>query len=367
MSLLTAEDYKNIIGFTNFINHNYDVFIDSVLTGITEYFGFRLVVYTVFGRDANDDLYVEDIYSNNVQESLLNDYESHIYKTDMFTKAVIVERHNNTVRKHLTIEDITTNEKFFSTPYGQQLHKNNLGSQIVIMGQSAMPAPSHVVNIFKSLPEGGFTPYEKELFNEISDAFNQSLMLYKQHIEIANYEKLLGCYTETTGDGLCILDDDRKITYYNKRFLNFITKNIGHYNLNHTISILIDLIDKELGTPFEKLGEETMVEVCDSQLGVNYCRIYTGESWENFLFLRHKSQLPILNRLERHSEINEQYNLSPREMEVAGLIVQGMDNAQIGDELCINISTVKFHIKNIFTKLEVNNRAAVVAKMLIVP
>jgi DNA-binding CsgD family transcriptional regulator len=48
--------------------------------------------------------------------------------------------------------------------------------------------------------------------------------------------------------------------------------------------------------------------------------------------------------------------LSPRELEVLGLIDQGLSNAEIADELIVAQSTVKTHINNIFGKLGVRTR-----------
>jgi DNA-binding NarL/FixJ family response regulator len=49
-------------------------------------------------------------------------------------------------------------------------------------------------------------------------------------------------------------------------------------------------------------------------------------------------------------------NLSPREMEVLRLIVRGMGNKQIAFELRIAEHTVKNHVKNILSKLGVEDR-----------
>ena len=55
--------------------------------------------------------------------------------------------------------------------------------------------------------------------------------------------------------------------------------------------------------------------------------------------------------------------LSPREMEVLDLLVQGKSNQQIARELSISVSTVKNHVHRIITKLGVSDRvqAAILA------
>jgi len=55
--------------------------------------------------------------------------------------------------------------------------------------------------------------------------------------------------------------------------------------------------------------------------------------------------------------------LSPREREVFDLMVAGLSNKAIAQTLIISPNTVKRHLRAIFEKLEVNSRAAAVAKV----
>lgn len=48
--------------------------------------------------------------------------------------------------------------------------------------------------------------------------------------------------------------------------------------------------------------------------------------------------------------------LSPRELEVLGLIVEGLSNQQISDRLIISLPTTKTHVRNILNKLAVDDR-----------
>jgi len=50
------------------------------------------------------------------------------------------------------------------------------------------------------------------------------------------------------------------------------------------------------------------------------------------------------------------YNLTVRETEVLKCIWEGMSNQEISDKLFISISTTKYHISNLYTKLEIKNR-----------
>ena len=56
------------------------------------------------------------------------------------------------------------------------------------------------------------------------------------------------------------------------------------------------------------------------------------------------------------------YGLSDREKEILQYIVSGLTKQQIADKLFLSFHTVNTHIKNIYKKLEVNTKAAVVSK-----
>ena len=57
------------------------------------------------------------------------------------------------------------------------------------------------------------------------------------------------------------------------------------------------------------------------------------------------------------SNILENLKLTPREKEVAALLLNGKDAKQIAGELKISIHTANFHIKNLYKKLGINSRS----------
>lgn len=63
------------------------------------------------------------------------------------------------------------------------------------------------------------------------------------------------------------------------------------------------------------------------------------------------------------ASLQEQFNLSEREIEVLKLLTEGLTNQQIGEKLYLSSNTVKFHIRNIYLKMDINNRAQAVSKI----
>lgn len=85
-------------------------------------------------------------------------------------------------------------------------------------------------------------------------------------------------------------------------------------------------------------------------------RIAAGETWfAPRILSRILSDYPrAIRRLrEQEAPLNQ---LSDREREVLILVARGHTNQQIAGELFMSVSTVKVHLRNIFTKLNLPNR-----------
>lgn len=64
----------------------------------------------------------------------------------------------------------------------------------------------------------------------------------------------------------------------------------------------------------------------------------------------------VLSRMRSHEEKKPHMDLTPRELQILCLIAEGKTNQEIADELFIAIKTVKTHITNILSKLQVDDR-----------
>jgi len=79
------------------------------------------------------------------------------------------------------------------------------------------------------------------------------------------------------------------------------------------------------------------------------------------------SQLWSKQRDDQEFIVNQQaidaLGLSQRELAVLEKLAAGLSNQAIADELFVSINTVKTHLKNGFSKLEVNNRMQAINKL----
>jgi len=70
----------------------------------------------------------------------------------------------------------------------------------------------------------------------------------------------------------------------------------------------------------------------------------------------------VIDKREKFKKINSESGLSDRELNALKLLAEDLSNQEIADKLFISLNTVKTHLKNIFLKLEVDNRSGAVAK-----
>ena len=60
------------------------------------------------------------------------------------------------------------------------------------------------------------------------------------------------------------------------------------------------------------------------------------------------------------------WHLTPREVQVAKLVCKGLDNEQIGHKLHIAYNTVRAHMGNMFRKVGVRGKAALILEFVAV-
>ena len=68
---------------------------------------------------------------------------------------------------------------------------------------------------------------------------------------------------------------------------------------------------------------------------------------------------------EKHwSYLQRRYHMSPRELQIAKLICQGFRNDDIAKNLHITLGTVKTHIRNIYRRVQVESKIAMLLRFV---
>ena len=101
--------------------------------------------------------------------------------------------------------------------------------------------------------------------------------------------------------------------------------------------------------------------VASVSLGIDAAELV--EAVESFAagHLADGSQADLDNQADRRRQLGRGVNLSPRELEVLGLIVGGRSNDEVAAELFLSINTVKSVIRSVYRKIGATTRAQAVA------
>jgi DNA-binding NarL/FixJ family response regulator len=67
---------------------------------------------------------------------------------------------------------------------------------------------------------------------------------------------------------------------------------------------------------------------------------------------------------DRWAYIQNRYKMSPRELQVAKLVCRGFSNGDIAGELKIKDGTAKTHLRNIYRRIRVKNKIALLLKFI---
>lgn len=62
------------------------------------------------------------------------------------------------------------------------------------------------------------------------------------------------------------------------------------------------------------------------------------------------------------NQLKEILKITSRESVILELVKKGFSNEKISEETKVSVNTVKFHLKNIYKKLKVNNRVEAINK-----
>jgi DNA-binding NarL/FixJ family response regulator len=137
--------------------------------------------------------------------------------------------------------------------------------------------------------------------------------------------------------------------------------------------LVFDLVISK-GTPPKETAEQ--IQITDRtvrfhlnniyrKLGVNNKAEATGRvifsKFINEQRASNRTRAAISNSLEKNKDYVAEIpvrlqELTPRQMEVLGLITLGSNNAEIAEQLLMTEETVKFHLTGIYRKLDVKNR-----------
>lgn len=358
--MLKKNDLENVLDFVLRIQNIEDDFRNNVLQTISEIFGYKYL--TFFLSDSN--LCLKHPVSTNNLSHTLNSYTQYYFNTDIF--------HYNNIPKHLLshsvvkITDIMSIQKFQKTEYFNDfLRKYSLHHQ-VILPLNVDNNNLGVIAVLKSKDMNDFNNDEIILLNKINRYIAQNLKIYLDINRLRKEDYIYKNCSYTLPIGLMVLDSNFSLFYLNENAKLYCSKiceaeKINNRINNKPVQNIINLLTNHLLTNFVAQNKEFKIKIS------SYCiQVLPFMIPDNFNNIETIYAVYISNSYEYKSlnDNNEVFNkLTKREIEIINLISKGCTNKKIADTLYLSNHTVKTHIQNIYSKMEVNNRTSLMYKL----
>lgn len=192
-------------------------------------------------------------------------------------------------------------------------------------------------NLYDPVVISCFTPdFEKDFIKDYDDYF------YK-----LSYTRWIHFQTESVvyNESHVIDENVRKNSQYYKEYLS-------KYNLVHCCGCNIVKDDQNFGALTFYRKEESL------------------DFTEREMFIFKQLHPHLINKLSQNYDIEEEkdiriimvesYSITQRELEIIELVYLGLGNKAISEKLFISENTVKKHLSNIFSKLEVKTRSKLI-------
>lgn len=275
-----------------------------------------------------------------------------------------------------SLEELVDYPSFLRTEYYNDFLRPQKIYYKIITYLGSRGKPRGLIALFR--PEGSknFSKEEITMISTISPYIAQVL----DHIELYQKKKLMDNIFEIIeknwSTGLLILDDSMKLIYMNQKAKEFC-KNITGYTsdrkIDGSVPPLLLLEDcfalkeesKTFSDDLPMIPKYRVIKSHSSQKFSVYSQIIEKEmSSENYrLFMVSIEEVAELESFNQNS-LKEMYHLTRREIDIVSHIFKGLRNAEIAQNLFVSEITVKKHIQNIFEKVSVKNRTALIHKIL---
>lgn len=227
----------------------------------------------------------------------------------------------------------------------------------------------------RSQKSGRFTSQEIRLAKAISPYLAHALAYNELRERLKLKGKILNYIEKQTSVGIILLDEKFQVIYINQKAEELLavlegTAADGSGREQVLPQLLKDCREIKASTKgcpadFMAIPRKRTVGCCNhSRFAATYKALaHASQEEDSMLFMVCIEELPPLMDVDPRYLMNS-YNLTKREIDVAGLLFSGLRNAQIADKLFISEITVKKHLQNIYNKVGVNNRTSLINKML---
>ena len=353
---LLKSDYENILQFQFSLHENLNEFPIIVLKTLHDLFGFSCLSF--FLVDENGKFF--NYEGINFSQDALKKYTEYFYLKDpIYHKNLSNTPYAN--KDTSIMSELLEYRELEKTEYYNDFFKkcdfyHEVGIYLKYKGRhiGAMGA-------MKPKNDCDFTQREHALLNTLTTIISQQLKFYLDTYDL-NGKKLL--YKNSflySPIGAIILNADFFVMDKNTAALEYCRDIVGRGYADPIEKAIKDIfnykqLERKADNSFVFSGYQgytfeiipTLVPSISSRFNLNYV-----------IYIKNHS---FYEKTESKS-YPEKVGLTKREMEVVDLIAQGYTNKEIGAILFISHQTVRTHIENVMTKLQVKNRTAILYKL----
>lgn len=369
MAYLVESDFTNILEFTSRINQNYSDFIGETLRALNELFHLHFSCYVILDKDIHNTFFVREIKSNTMWPVFQELFKHRFYKEDGFL-TVLPKLRFSKPDQHAFFWDDSSNFSKPSRDYLNLLASHDIAYAALVGASPSMYAPMHVLMVYKTASSGPFTEHERELLEFIGQAFSNSIKPYKTWLQMQQTLSGVDHLLDSFEEGYGILSENGTLIYHNHSFFelaSLLTHESQPDLITQALTAILPLpLESPLlqsqkhGTVFEREIDGIVLKQ-QAEEHFSSC----GHEILHYVSVSHKTK-PVSSSSEISSvstEIMLKYGLTIRESEVLHLLTGGANNHDIAKALFVSDSTVRSHIRNIYSKLGVSSRMELLSKV----
>lgn len=354
--VLKKNDLEMILHTVSNIQGDRIDFRNSVLKLLSEVYGYQHL--TFFLCDEKGFFYNPTVI--NMNSTLMNDYEKYYFQTDIFH--IINSQQRLANHNVLSINSLMSYKEYEKTEfYNDLLKKYNLYHEL------ALPLKLNnrllgCIGILRSKEEGVFTQKDVSVLNILNKHISSNLNIHLGTLQLQYEKQIVQDSIHKLPLGVIIFDNKFSLLFINETAQNFCYALAGDIFVSDSLSGIVKML-------LSKLPLQPLLNSSHLQVSIGFYTVevvpFIAPSLINtvttyYTIYMTKNQTPPASSLDTFSTMND---LTERETEIVRLILDGLNNAEIGKRLFISPNTVKTHLLNIFKKTRVSRRIELINKI----
>ena len=357
LDCFTAEESRKLLQFVLELLESREVYLDAALRLLDKLFGFRLNAYYIQDDPIRHGYSAYNVKSYTLSKEFLDQNQNQMF-LDCITYW-ISERYIISNQDGIFYSQDAKEDAFLQSDYVQFLRENSFRCYAKILIDRS---PIVGLIIIKSLNEEDFSESEKNVLayiGRILKAFAQdSRKRYDEMNTLISTDELL----DSLEVGRVIVNRKRHFSHYNDYFLSICRELSEDASVDSFTKEIIQNLEEETGKSIWNLNKDYVFTWQRYRIQVDLLRLKNiNNKQEQYVLITIRSLNSRKDKLNPSTVIR--YQLSKREAQVAAMMLDGKTYQQIASELYLSLPTVKSHVYNMFSKLNVNNKSSAINKL----